>query len=173
MYREIRMKTFLLNSEDVLHAVEDWTRVASIISMTLIVFIQIVARILFEWSSPALEESARFIMIWSIFIGAVVTTREDSHIRMGGIFKSRKGMLWFELVSKIICFVFMCIFVTWAYEFMIYSFQKGMNSIVLGVPLIVVHCCFFVTGSIMAIHFLTHLINHIRKVSAFYKGDLT
>jgi TRAP-type C4-dicarboxylate transport system permease small subunit len=165
------MKLLLISPKSALHAVEDWTRVASIISMTIIVFVQILARILFEWSSPALEESARFIMIWSIFIGAVVTTREDSHIKMGGIFKTRKAILWFELISKIVCLVFMCIFVTWAYDFMIYSFQKRMSSIVLGVPLIVVHCCFFITGSLMAIHFLAHLVTHIGRISAFYKGD--
>jgi TRAP-type C4-dicarboxylate transport system permease small subunit len=165
------MKPFLGASKGVLQVVEDWTRVTSIILMTLIVFIQIVARIFFEWSSPALEESARFVMIWSIFIGAVVTTREDSHIKMGGFFHTRKGRVWFELVSKVICFVFMCIFVTWAYDYMIYSYQKGMRSIVLGLPLIIVHCCFFVTGSLMAIHFLTHLVNQVQRVIAFHKGD--
>ncbi len=83
------MKPFWSNPKNRLHAMEDFTRVGSIVSMTVIVFVQIIARIFFEWSSPALEESARFIMIWSIFIGAVVTTREDSHIKMGGFFKSK------------------------------------------------------------------------------------
>ena len=59
--------------------------------MTGLVFYQVAARIIFKWSSPALEESARFIMIWSIFIGAVVTSREDAHIKMGGIFRSGAG----------------------------------------------------------------------------------
>jgi hypothetical protein len=28
-----------------------------------------------------------------------------------------------------------------------------------------------VTGSLMAIHFLTHLVNQVQRVIAFHKGD--
>ena len=154
-----------------LHIIEDSGRIATIVAMTGLVFYQVVARIVFRWSSPALEEAARFIMIWSIFIGAVVTTREDSHIQMGGLFKGPKGELWFELISKIITFVFLCVFVFWSYEFAAYSLRKGMNSIVLGVPLVVVHVCFLVTGTLMALHTLFHLANRISRVVRFYKGN--
>lgn len=108
-------------------------------------------------------------MIWSIFIGAVVTTREDSHIRMGGLFKGEQGRIWFELVIKLITFAFLCVFVVWSYEFAAYSLRKGMNSIVLGVPLVVVHICFLVTGSLMAFHAFIHLITHTRNLLMFYK----
>ena len=151
--------------------VEDAGRIISIVSMTALVFIQVVARILFKWSSPALEEGARFIMIWSIFIGAVVTTREDGHIKMGGIFKGRSGRVWFEVVSKLVAFVFLCVFVAWSWEYAAYSMRKGMNSIVLGLPLVVVHICFFVTGILMSFHTLLHLINRVGALAAFYRGD--
>jgi TRAP-type transport system small permease protein len=148
---------------------EDTGRIITIVSMTGLVFYQVVARIFFKWSSPALEEGARFIMIWSIFIGAVVTTREDSHIKMGGVFKGPRGKVWFELVSKIVTFLFLCVFVTWSYEFAAYSLRKGMNSIVLGVPLVVVHVCFLVTGILMAFHTLVHLIDRIGRVINLYR----
>jgi len=153
-----------------LYIVEDTGRIVAIVAMTGLVFYQVVARLVFKWSSPALEEAARFIMIWSIFIGAVVTTRENSHIRMGGLFKGSHGKIWFEFVSNLVTFCFLCIFVVWSYEFAAYSLQKGMNSIVLGVPLIVVHICFLVTGILMAVHALVHLINQTRHIFKFYKG---
>lgn len=145
-------------------AAEDTGRIITIVSMTGLVFYQVMARIFFKWSSPALEEAARFIMIWSIFIGAVVTTREDSHIKMGGVFKGPRGEVWFELVSKIVTFIFLCVFVAWSYEFAAYSLRKGMNSIVLDVPLVVVHVCFLVTGVLMTFHTLVHLINRVGRV---------
>ncbi len=153
-----------------LRVVEDVGRIATIVSMTALVFIQVVARIAFHWSSPAMEEAARFIMIWSIFIGAVVTTREDGHIRMGGIFQGERGALWFELVSKAVCFAFLCVFVSWAYEYAAYSLKKSMTSIVLGVPLIVVHSCFLVTGTLMAAHTFFHLLDRAGRVAAYYRG---
>jgi TRAP-type C4-dicarboxylate transport system permease small subunit len=152
-----------------LYCVEDTGRIISIITMTGLVFYQVVARLFFQWSSPAMEESARFIMIWSIFIGAVVTTREDSHIKMGAIFKGPRGKVWFECLSKVIALIFLCVFVVWSYEYAAYSLRKGMSSIVLGVPLIVVHSCFLVTGTLMVLHTIIHLIDRIKQVIGLYR----
>lgn len=154
-----------------LHVAEDTGRIITIVSMTALVFYQVVARIFFKWSSPALEEAARFIMIWSIFIGAVVTTREDSHIKMGGVFKGPRGRVWFELLNKIVTVSFLCVFVAWSYEFAAYSLRKGMNSIVLGVPLVVVHVCFLVTGTLMTFHTFVHLIDRVGRVIKSYRSD--
>lgn len=154
-----------------LYLAEDTGRIVTIVVMTALVFYQVMARIFFQWSSPALEEAARFIMIWSIFIGAVVTTREDSHIKMGGIFKGPQGKIWFELVSKSLTFFFLCVFVAWSYDFAVYSIHKGMNSIVLGVPLIVVHSCFLITGILMSFHMLVHLVTQAKRIVTFYRRD--
>ena len=153
-----------------LNKVEDTARILTIVSMTGLVFYQVAARIIFKWSSPALEEAARFIMIWSIFIIAVVTSREDGHIQMGGIFRSGAGRRLFEAASKIITLAFLIVFIVWSYRFAAYSLEKDMNSIVLGVPLIVVHACFFVTGLLMAFHTLIHLIDRLKKVIAYFNG---
>ena len=153
-----------------LYKIEDLGRIVTIVAMTMIVFYQVVARIVFKWSSPALEESARFIMIWSIFIGAVVTTREDGHIKMGGFVRTQKGKLIFDLISKVITLAFLCVFVQWSYEFTVHSWQKSMSSIVLGVPLVVVHVCFLVTGTLMVFHTLIHLISRVGEVRTHYKN---
>jgi len=154
-----------------LHIAEDAGRIATIVAMTILVFIQVMARIFFKWSSPAMEEAARFIMVWSIFIGAVVTTREDSHIRMGGIFHGQKGQLWFELFVKAVALFFLCVFVSWSYDFVLHSIRRGMNSIVLRVPMVVVHSCFLVTGILMVFHTLVHFIRQMEKVIGFYRGS--
>lgn len=156
-----------------LYKIEDFGRVVTIVAMTMIVFYQVVARIVFKWSSPALEESARFIMIWSIFIGAVVTTREDGHIKMGGFARTKKGKVIFDLISKVVTLVFLCVFVKWSYEFAVHSWQKGMSSIVLDVPLVVVHVCFLVTGTLMVFHTLVHLISRVGEVRTHYKNGGT
>ncbi|NOX34756.1 MAG: TRAP transporter small permease subunit [Deltaproteobacteria bacterium] len=165
------MKTLLSNLYNSLKFIEDNGRIVTIIAMTAIVFIQVVARIVFKWSSPAMEEAARFIMIWSIFIGAVVTSREDSHICMGGFVKSPKGLALFNMISKTVSFLFLCVFVKWSYDYALYSYEKNMNSIVLNVPLIVVHSCFLVTGSLMTLHTFLHLLKQTRNAWSLFKGD--
>ncbi|MCP4021176.1 MAG: TRAP transporter small permease subunit [Desulfobacteraceae bacterium] len=149
-----------------LKMIEDNCRILTIILMTAIIFIQVVARIVFKWSSPAMEEAARFIMIWSIFIGAVVSTREDSHIRMGGFAKSVRSRALFNVASKLTTFLFLCVFVKWSYDYAIHSHSRRMNSIVLNVPLIVVHSCFLITGTLMALHTFIHFI---KKATAAWK----
>lgn len=165
------MKELLSLLLKILKIIEDSGRILTIISMTLIIFIQVTARILFEWSSPAMEEAARFIMIWSIFIGAVVTTREDSHICMGGFVKSPKGIAVFKVISKIVVLPFLCIFVKWSYTYTLHSYSKGMSSIVLDVPLIVVHSCFLVTSVLMVIHTFTHFVKQVQDARQLFKGD--
>ena len=155
----------------VLALVEDWARVITIVSMTLIVFYQVVARVLFKWSSPALEESARFIMIWSIFIGAVVTTRQNGHIKMGGYFSGAESKLWFELISNILVVFFLFIFAWWSFEYAQYSIHKKMNSIVLGIPLIAVHACFPVTGILMALHSIINLGRHVKWMTSYFHKE--
>ena len=153
---------------DWLFKAEDAGRILTIVAMTAVVFYQVESE---TYRRDRDLEAARFIMIWSIFIGAVVTTREDSHIRMGGFFKSERGRTTFEWCSKVVTFVFLCIFVKWSYDFALHSWQKKMNSIVLDVPLIVVHICFLVTGVLMAFHALVHLMTSTRRVLGFGKGD--
>ena len=150
---------------------EDVGRIVTIVSMTALVFLQVMLRVFFRWSSPAWEEAARFLMIWSIFIGTIVTTREDRHIRMKGFFGSGSKQLWFELIAKIVCFLFICVFVKWSYEFAVHSIEKSMTSIVLGMPLIVVHSSFFLCGVFTAFHFLIHIINRVREITIYYRGD--
>ncbi len=165
------MKISLSSFYTALKFLEDNRRIVTIIAMTAIVFIQVVARVVFKWSSPAMEEAARFIMIWSIFIGAVVSTREDNHIRMGGFVKTPKGQAIFNVISKIITFLFLCVFVKWSYDYALYSLKKDMNSIVLNVPMIVVHSCFLVTGSLMTLHTFIHLLRQSKTAWHLFKGD--
>lgn len=157
-----RIRSFLSFGEDI-------GRIVTIVAMTGLVFIQVVMRLVFKWSSPSLEEAARFIMIWSIFVGAVVTTRENSHIRMGGLFKKGIAKLWFELISTMTCFVFILIFGCWAYQFAGMSIEKSMQSIVLRMPLIYVHACFFICSLFIAFHFSLHLLEQVIRIRKHYK----
>lgn len=156
------MGAFFRKLYGVLTFVEDNGRIVTIMAMTAIIFIQVVARIVFKWSSPAMEEAARFIMIWSIFIGAVVSTREDSHICMGGFARTPKSKAVFNVVSKLVTFLFLCVFVKWSYDYALHSHTRKMNSIVLNVPLIVVHSCFLITGLLMTLHTFIHFIRRVK-----------
>ncbi len=165
------MKELLSTLYTMLKFIEDNGRIVTIIAMTTIVFVQVVARIIFKWSSPAMEEAARFIMIWAIFIGAVVSTREDSHICMGGFAKTVKGRALFNVISKVITVLFLCVFVKWSYDYALYSHRKNMNSIVLNMPLIIVHSCFLVTGVLMTLHSFLHLIKQTQNTWNLFRKD--
>ncbi len=165
------VKTLLSRIYAQLKYIEDNARIITIVGMTAIIFVQVVARVVFKWSSPAMEEAARFIMIWSIFIGAVVSAREDSHICMGSFVKTAKGEALFNVISKLVTFLFLCVFVKWSFDYARYSLQKEMNSIVLDVPMIVVHSCFLVTGTLMTFHTFIHLLKQARNAVLVFRKD--
>jgi len=148
------MKTALSRLYAVLISFENNARIVAIITMTAIIFVQV---------------SARFIMIWSIFIGAVVSSREDNHICMGGFVRTRKGIALFKVISKIVTFLFLCVFVKWSFDYALHSYKKDMNSIVLNVPMIVVHSCFLVTGTLMALHSFVHLLRQTRDALHIFR----
>ncbi len=156
------MNAFFRKLYGLLTFIENNGRIVTIMAMTAIIFIQVIARIVFKWSSPAMEEAARFIMIWSIFIGAVVSTREDNHIRMGGFARTPKSRAVFNVIAKLVTLLFLCVFVKWSFDYALHSHTRKMSSIVLNVPLIVVHSCFLITGLLMTLHTFIHFIQKVK-----------
>jgi TRAP-type C4-dicarboxylate transport system permease small subunit len=151
-------------------AAEDFLRTATIITMTALVVIQVILRVLFHWGSPVWEEMARFFLIWSIMVGALVTTREDEHIKMDILehyVRSPKTRLSFEVVMKFICFLFLCVFTWWSWRFLLWSVRVNQQSFVLEIPMYTVHSAFAICGFFATLHFLIHFIKKTNQLINF------
>lgn len=140
---------------------EDVLRILSIVSMTILVFIAITLRLTLDWASPAWDEIARYIMIWSIMAGAIVTSREDEHIKMGfisGKLRTEKQKKIHDFFITFITLTFLCVFSVWSYHYLIFSIERGLRSIVTNIPMAIVHSSFFIGVFLSVLHFTVHTI---------------
>lgn len=151
---------------------EDALRVTSIAIMTLLVFVAIMLRVILGWGSPAWDEIARYLMIWSIMAGAVVTSREDEHIKMGflrSLFHSERKLLIFDFIILVITTLFLCGFVVWAYQFLLWSFEQGLHTIVTDIPMAPMHVAFLFGAFFSVLHFIVHVIKKGQQLFSYHK----
>ena len=152
---------------------EDALRIMSIVTMTILVFIAIMLRLTLHWASPAWDEIARYIMIWSIMAGAIVTSREDEHIKMGfisGKLRTEKQKKIHDFFITLITLFFLCVFAVWSYQYLIFSIERGLHSIVTNIPMAPVHASFFIGVFFSVFHFVIHTIRKAHGLLKYLKG---
>jgi TRAP-type C4-dicarboxylate transport system permease small subunit len=66
----------------------EWVLSLLLAATLLLSFLQVIARYLFQVSTPWSEELARLLFVWGVFLGAAVGVRRDLHTRVD--FLSRK-----------------------------------------------------------------------------------
>ena len=129
--------------------------------ITSVVFIQVVARFVFNTGTFWTDELARFSMVWLVFIGAAVATREKSLINVDVVEsllpKFAKPLRIFQ---SIVFLIFCALLVKMGWETMwLVAAQRSPN---MGVPMSVIYAAIPVTMAIMIFHLIVQL---------FYKKD--
>ena len=95
-------------------AERDWERPALLVLYAYIVaviFIEVVRRFVFSYSSVWGEETARYAFAYLVWIGAAAAVRERAHIRIGVIFQflSGRAKTALYLLGEVATLLFACI----------------------------------------------------------------
>lgn len=61
---------------------EEWILVSSLVFTVTLIFVQVIARYLFQSSLSWSEELARYIFVWQIWLGASMAVKHHKHIRV-------------------------------------------------------------------------------------------
>lgn len=72
----------------------DWERPALLVLyayIVVVIFVEVVRRFVFSYSSVWGEETARYAFVYLVWIGAAAAVRDRSHIRIGVIFQFLAG----------------------------------------------------------------------------------
>ena len=85
--------------------------VISLAFTTLLIFVQVVMRYVFNNSLSWSEELARYVFIWQIWLGTSVSMKGNDHIRMDMLSNKLKGRgkLVLAIVANVILLLF-CVF---------------------------------------------------------------
>jgi TRAP-type C4-dicarboxylate transport system permease small subunit len=130
---------------------------ALLLAMVLMVFGNVVLRYAFNSGITVSEELARFCFVWLTFIGAVVATRDGSHLGMDSLVARlpRRGKLVCLALSETLILVCCVMLVrgTWRQH----EINATTMAPVTGLPMIWVFGVGYFTGTLIALHALSKL----------------
>lgn len=147
--------------------VENATMIIGISMMTGLVFLSIVLRLVLGWASPAWDEIARYLTIWTIMCGFIVASRQDEHITLNylsNILRTEKQRLLLNTIFTGITFLFLCVFTVWTFQFVSSSVEQGFRSVVTDITMLPMHLSFFVGAALSTLHFLIHTIRKSHRL---------
>ena len=87
---------------------EEFIIVPLIFAMSIIIFVQVIARYVFQNSLTWSEEMARYMFVWLVYFSVSYTARREKHIRIDAAINlyPKKMRPYVELLSEIIVLCF-------------------------------------------------------------------
>ena len=134
-------------------------------AISVIIFVQVVARYVFNYSLFWSEEVGRYILIWITFLGASVGVKRLAHIGIDFIYQKLpdifKKILDFLIILLGLCFAFVLFY----FGYKIAYFVRFQKSAALLMPMTIPYAAICVGGGIIFIHYLAFMIKLFRKKS--------
>ncbi len=97
---------------------ERWLLLVLYAFVVSVIFVEVVRRFVFQYSSIWGEETARYAFIYLVWIGAAAAVMDRAHIRIDIIFKflPTRGVAILYLFGDIVTLVFACAALYWSLE---------------------------------------------------------
>lgn len=137
-----------------------------LMTMTLIIFLQVVARYVFHNSLSWSEEIGRYLFVWITFIGAALAIPRKAHVSLDSFVKKLppKAQNFFHLFSYLIMLFFGFIIIKAGIPML--NLGKKQVSAALQLPMIYIYLIIPFSGAIMVYYLLKDIADHLR-----FKGD--
>lgn len=144
--------------------VQKFILVFAAISLTGLIFTQVVSRYVFNTAIFGVEEIACYIAVWMYFIGASIGAEQSEHISaslVGAFVESASWQLAIKIFASVIT-VSLCIWMTvWAYKLASWSLRLGMMSTEINFPVGVAQLAMPVGLALMSLYFFVELIGNL------------
>jgi TRAP-type C4-dicarboxylate transport system permease small subunit len=138
---------------------EEYFIVYSLAFMTLLVFVQVVMRYVFQNSLSWSEELARYIFLWLSWIGASYAVKERSHFRVEMFANKLTGASrkYFELFVLLAWFGF-CVFLAYQGSTVTrHLLTRGQLSAAMEIPMAYAYASVPVGSALMALRLLVEI----------------
>ncbi len=160
------MKKFFLFIWNALVYLQRWFLIIAGCLITVLVFIEVMLRYVFESPLFGIEELIVFIAMWLYFIGAALGAHDRSHIKADVIHvwvKSPRGMAIIHTINSVITVTLSAIMASWCYDYFLFGIQKGGQSPALRIPLVLPQSAVFVGAILMTLYFFVELVDNFRN----------
>lgn len=142
--------------------------VVVVISFLVAVFLAygIFARAVMGKPVFGLEELVLLGAMWLYMLGAVLASRDRSHLTADFIevmFKNPKTIQTFRIVAALISLVMAIFFASWSYDLLYWAVVKGQSSTVLKMPWYLSQSSLFVASILFIFYQLRDVLNDINS----------
>lgn len=137
----------------------------SSIAFTLAVFLQVVARYLFNYSLFGIEEFASFAGVVMYFIGAAYGTHERSHISaslIDTIFGEGRITAAVHAFTRLLAFLLTLYILNSLFDLFVFTERMNTKSVELRLPMVWIYGTMLVGLALTALYFLLEFIDSLK-----------
>lgn len=113
---------------------EEWLLVILLSSTSIIVFLQVIMRFIFQNSLTWSEELARYLFIWMTYVGVSYGIKMKMHLKVDALDSlfDKKGNLITDMLADLFLLIFMLIMTYFGLDIV---FRATRTSAALGIPM--------------------------------------
>ena len=143
--------------------------------MTLIVFLNVLSRYFLNISIPWTEEGSRFLLIFIVFIGAVLAYTDDGHLGLDVLVKAlpKKASRYIVLLSHILSAVALSLLTYGGILLTGNTLRSGWTAPASGIPYGVIYLIVPITGVCLVIMALGKIAVSFTKILSARKEAVT
>ena len=130
--------------------------VISLAFTTLLIFVQVVMRYVFNNSLSWSEELARYVFIWQIWLGTSVSMKGNDHIRM--------DMLVLAIVANVILLLFCVFLVKYGFDLVMSMKARGNSSTALKIPMWIVYASLPFSQLVVGLRIIGQIVTSVKKL---------
>jgi TRAP-type C4-dicarboxylate transport system permease small subunit len=133
--------------------------------VALMMFIQVMARYVFEVPLMGLEEVLVFPTLWLYILGSVNASREDTQIKANVLdvfLKSPKAKLRVRVMADLMSLVVSAWLTWWTWEYFRYALRIWKESPTLYIPTFYAECALFIGLFLMTVSVAYYLARNVK-----------
>lgn len=161
-----RRTSILTKLNTILNNFEEYLGVFSLIFTSVLVFIQVVMRYLFNYSIYWSEEVARYIIIWFIFIGSSIAVREKAHATVDLLINYLPQVYkrLFSILAALVSVIFCLLIIISSWKTIGNVVEYGSVTPSLGIPMYIPYLAIPVGSTLMLIRFVQVMWDNIKQL---------
>jgi len=146
----------------------------TMISATLIAFVNVVARYGFDYSMTWAGEAVSYLFIWCVLFGAAYGFKIGMHLGVTIVIQTIKPSIakWLLSFSLVIILGYLICLFFWGIDFVKFNHMMGMVSVDLEIDYWLIYLCVPITMAIASYQVLLKLIKTIKVPADQFSYDM-
>lgn len=139
--------------------IEEIFLVFTLVVMVVLIFMQVIGRYVFESSLTWSEETARYVHIWQVWIGASYAIRQGAHIKVEA-FKNifnKKSQIIIDLLAVLLWSIITLFLAIYGTNLVMTMFARGQLSPAMRIPMWIPYTAIPVGGTLMSIRLVQQI----------------